>query len=350
MHIRGKFIAAIAVTAVLLTGCSTGGGDNTDVEVSDLLPAPEISNIRVGVGATEISQYATYFAADQKLFQKYGFDNVEASTFEGDGKAMAAMQAGQLDAAAINPSTAVLSQNSDAPVVMIAVTAAIATDSLVTRGDIKTADDLKGKRIAISSLGGGSHASALLALDALGLDPDQVAFTHTGGQDARVAALLAGSVDAAIVDSALNDKMTAQGLNILVDLKKERLPSGRAGIAVTKEWLDKNPNAARALVATILEAQNTFWVNPDLVSERYADFAQIDLDDATALVTDFQDIGDRSLTWTPEVFTRAKDILMIADPSIANVDVTAAYDESIINDLAAAGVYKAIGVADPEWQ
>ena len=106
------------------------------------------------------------------------------------------------------------------------------TDMLVGTSEIKTGDDLVGKKIAVSQIGGESQASVLLALKELGVDPDDVTITQVGGESDRIAALAAGSVDAAPVDQFLEKDMAEQGFNKLVTLSETGLRTPRHGVQI----------------------------------------------------------------------------------------------------------------------
>ena len=69
---------------------------------------------------------------------------------------------------------------------------------LITRPEIKKAEELRGKTVAIQSIGGGGWANNMLALDYLGLDPDRdkINFLVLGDQASRIQALETGRAQA----------------------------------------------------------------------------------------------------------------------------------------------------------
>lgn len=71
---------------------------------------------------------------------------------------------------------------------------------LLSRDDIESVTQLKGKKVGISRYGGTSDLSARLVLSHFGVEPDsEAAILQIGGESARIAALKSKSVDAAIV-------------------------------------------------------------------------------------------------------------------------------------------------------
>lgn len=307
------------------------------------LPAPEKTTLNIGLSVTETSQYAAKLAEQAGIWEKYGITPV-ITVFEGDGKTMQALQAGQLDIGFIGVSAAINSQVTDAPVKILSTNATILSDNLISVPEVKTADDLRGKCVAVSTFGGTSHGSSLLSLQALGLTPADVVITEIGGQSARVAALEGGACQAAVVDVALEQEMLAKGFNSLTNLKEAGLPWGRSGLGVTEEWLAANPNTALVALAATLEGQNTFWSDPEAAAAYYAEFNGIEPELAASLVADFQEIGNRTMMWVDEAFENPKTILSTVNPDISEVAVSDAYDRGPITQLAEMGFYEALGI------
>ena len=352
-------ILALVAIAVLLAACSSPGAASTAPSVapssaapsteaspsaaSGELPTPEKTELKMGLSVTETSQFAAQLAKMAGIYEKYGL-KVETTVFEGDGKVMQALQAGQLDVGFGGTSSFITSQTTDVPVVGLAVNAVILTDELVATKDVTDAASLKGKCVAVSTFGGTSHGAVILSLKALGLTPQDVVITEVGGQSARIAALQGGACAAAPVDAAKHQEMAALGFNFLVDLKKEKLPWGRSGLGVTKAWLQQNPNTAKVVAASVLEAQNMMWTDPDTAAKYYAEFTQSSEADAKALILEFQQIGNRPMTWTDDAFENPKQVLATVNPDMANVKVTDAFDRSVLQSLQDSGFYAANGI------
>jgi NitT/TauT family transport system substrate-binding protein len=356
-HIRGRsLITALALATLAATGVASAQSPSAPAGseapaspaasmARPVLPTPEKTNLQLGLSVTETSQFAAQLAEQLGIFDRNGL-NVDITVFEGDGRTMQALQAGQLDAGFVGTSSPITSQTTDAPVVVLSVNAQILSDLLTSTADVTNADELRGKCVAVSTFGGTSHGAVLLALEALGLTPEDVVITEVGGQSARIAALQGGSCAAAPVDAAQRGEMEKLGFNFLVDLKAAGLPWGRSGMGVTEEWLAANPNTALVLAASVLEAQNLMWTDPETAAAEYAEFTQSDPELAASLIADFQEIGNRRMMWTDEAFENPKRVLATVNPDIANVAVSDAYDRSILEQLEAMGYYDYLGIPD----
>ncbi len=119
---------------------------------------------------------------------------------------------------------------------------------LVARPGNKTISDLKGKRIAVSTIGAAPHIIVREALTQAGINPDkEVAMLAVGGSSDRLNALVSGAVDATALDLAYIDKAEKLGLVPLLylgDVVNLRL----GGFGVSMDKIQKNP---RQIVRTI---------------------------------------------------------------------------------------------------
>jgi ABC-type nitrate/sulfonate/bicarbonate transport system substrate-binding protein len=163
---RQRALALLGAAALIVGACS-GGGAATSAPTaaptsasSDApavsadpaaLPTPEKTDIRIGLSVTETSQFAAKLAELAGIYEKNGL-NAEVTVFEGDGKVMQALQAGQLDVGFGGVSAYVTSQGTDVPVVALAVNARILSDLLVTTADVTSpSPPMAGRRTAPSS-------------------------------------------------------------------------------------------------------------------------------------------------------------------------------------------------------
>jgi ABC-type nitrate/sulfonate/bicarbonate transport system substrate-binding protein len=276
-----------------------------------------------------------------KIFDKYGL-KATVTSFDGQTRMDGALLAGQVDVG--TGTSALTSQLTDTPVVVLAMLAGYLTDDLVCTSAIKTAEDVKGKKIAIGGFGSTAHASALLALKVLNLRATDAQMTSVGGQTSRFAAVKGGSVDCAVVDKSVQGDVRAAGLNIVASVYQPPVqPFNRGSAAMTRSFLEKYPNTALVAVAALLEAQNKIWADTEATARNYAEWTQTSLDKATALVKDFQTIGNRSLMWTDEAFINQEKVLVALNPDVIDVDIQKAQDKSLLKKLLDTGFYAKIG-------
>ncbi|HVO95286.1 MAG TPA: ABC transporter substrate-binding protein, partial [Terriglobales bacterium] len=179
-------------------------------------------------------------------FKQQGLD-VKLITIRQSDVIIKATMAGELNFMSVIP-TAILASVRGLPIRTIAVNVDNAPYVLVGRPQIKSMSDLKGKKIAVSSLGGMSTLLVREMVARSGLDPDRdVTYLAVGGSETRSGAMGAGFVDAALMTIPLNYAPERQGYNRLAwapDLV--RYPMN--GISGSPEYFAAN----RELVLAIL--------------------------------------------------------------------------------------------------
>jgi ABC-type nitrate/sulfonate/bicarbonate transport system substrate-binding protein len=363
---RARLLTTVMAAGIFVAACSSGGASPAPTTGTSAAPAssapaastgasapassgavtiptPEKKSIKIGLSTSgETSQFAEKLADQLGKYKKYGFDSVEVSGFQGDGKVVQALVAGALDVGVIGVSSAISSVPTDTPLKVVALNGVTLTDGLYCASKYKTAADIKGQQVAVSTFGGTSHGSVLIMLAQLGLTDKDVTITQVGAQDARIAAVKAGSVACAPIDLSQDAAMTAAGLNKLTDNKSSGKQWGRSGMGVTADFAKNNPNTVLAVVAAVLDAQNSIWVDPATAATNFADYAQQKPADATKLIASFTEIGDRSMGWSDDAFNFPKQTLATTNPAMANVNVADAYDKSFLQKLFDMGFYTQI--------
>jgi ABC-type nitrate/sulfonate/bicarbonate transport system substrate-binding protein len=144
-------------------------------------------------------------------FKQQGLD-VKLITIRQSDVIIKATMAGELNFMSVIP-TAILASVRGLPIRTIAVNVDNAPYVLVGRPQIKSMSDLKGKKIAVSSLGGMSTLVVREIVARSGLDPDRdVTYLAVGGSETRSGAMGAGFVDAALMTIPLNYAPERQGI------------------------------------------------------------------------------------------------------------------------------------------
>jgi NitT/TauT family transport system substrate-binding protein len=344
-------LLSLVITAGLVAACggttpaatSTPAASTQPSAAAGTLPQPELTAIRIGISTpTEPVQFAEKLADSIGIYKKYGI-TATVTGFEGDGKALQALVAGQLDFFVGGASTAISSVVTDTPVKVVSMNSTTLTDGLFCIASIKTPADVKGKSVAVSTFGGTSHGSALLLLKGIGLTDKDATIAQVGNEGTRIAALKGGSVGCGVVGMSQESAMKAAGLNLLLDLSKAKLQWGRSGLMAKTEFIAKNPNTVLVVVASTLEAQNSIWTDTATATAKFVEWAQVKPDAADTVVKDFLTYGSRSMTFTADAFVAPRDVLAAVNPAVKDVDVNKAFDLSFLQKLKDNGFYTKIG-------
>jgi NitT/TauT family transport system substrate-binding protein len=106
--------------------------------------------------------------------------------------------------------------------------------AIVSRPDIRSIQELKGKKIAISSPGSLTDFLTRYVLKNRGLEPSQVSLLSIGGVSTRFAALLSGGVDASLISAAFFSRARESKLNLLFMLA-EVIPEWPLSVICVRE-------------------------------------------------------------------------------------------------------------------
>ena len=125
---------------------------------------------------------------------------------------------------------------------------------LMGNARVQSGRDLKGKKVAVASLSGTGALSTRAALRALGVDPDKdVTMIVIGAASVRMAALEAGSVEAAIMPVPWNFRLTPKGFKELIFAGKV-FTQPLTGLATSRERVEKNPEQIKKMLRGFLRS------------------------------------------------------------------------------------------------
>jgi NitT/TauT family transport system substrate-binding protein len=125
---------------------------------------------------------------------------------------------------------------------------------LIGNPRVQSGQDLKGKKVAVASLSGTGALATRASLRALGIDPDRdVTLIVIGAASVRMAALEAGSVEAAIMPVPWNFRLTQKGFKELIFTGKI-LTQPLTGLATSRERVDKQPEQVKKMLRGFLRS------------------------------------------------------------------------------------------------
>jgi NitT/TauT family transport system substrate-binding protein len=131
----------------------------------------------------------------------------------------------------------------------------VMTQSLVAGGALKRPEDLKGKRIAVSRIGGNTHYFTIQALRRHGLEPNRdFSFMQSGGDPESLAALMTGNVEAAALTPPSDAKALANKFHYVLYGPDLKIPYAATAFVTKRSVLTKRPqvigNFMRAMAET----------------------------------------------------------------------------------------------------
>ncbi len=217
---------------------------------------------RIAYGTTGENPTALWIGVEQGFYRKHGL-NVEVLYMRSGPLAMSALASGDVQMIFTSANNVLNGAAAGLDVAVVATVIPKAEGAFVARPEIQKPEDLKGKFVAIQSVGGGGWANNMLALDYLNLDPerDRIQFLIFPDQASRVQALEMGRVQAAWLGYTFSDVLKKKGYTVLVDLGRAPIPYLGTSLVTRRLNVRLNPNAVEDVIKGTLDAVR-FVLNP----------------------------------------------------------------------------------------
>jgi NitT/TauT family transport system substrate-binding protein len=206
----GRTISAMVIGAALL-----------------IFPVPASSQskplkqIYVGVSSVSMGNIIIYVTKEAKLFEKYGL-YADPVAMRGSGESSKAMIGGSIQVAPIATPTVINAGLSGSDLVILAHTLPGVVHAMIVKPEIKRVEDLKGKKVGVTTFGSLTDFLVRHILRKKGLNPDRdVALIQIGGDPERIAALKQGTIDAASLSFPGYGIAMKMGFPMLWDSAKE---------------------------------------------------------------------------------------------------------------------------------
>ena len=212
------------------------------------------TKVKIAFAAMNARVAPLWVAQDQRFFTKYGIDP-EIIFVRSAPILLAAMASGDIQIGSTGGTALLGAAVGGADLKILATFAGRVTYDLVARPEIKSPEDLRGKRFGVQSIGGTVWMAAILGLEHLGLEPvrDKIDILVVGDLTVLAQALAAGTIDATVLDSSFSLRLQEKGFSILAQFSKVELPLASQGVVARKEYIDKNPGVIEGVLKALVE-------------------------------------------------------------------------------------------------
>lgn len=310
--VRAVGLLAAGMAVLLTAGCGLFGGDSGSEASSDTTAKPgplEKSTVNVGV-MLGVDCTGAQLGILKDLFKEEGL-TVKAETVQSGAVAIPKIAAGSLDFTFGNWVSFMKAQAAGAADLKFISESYIAPPNsnfaLITgpNSGVKSAKDLRGKKIAVNAKGNINELLIRAVFDANDIPFDSIELKEMAFPD-MAGALAAGTVDAAaLVDPFVAAAQKEIGAKIVVDLTGKGVTENfpLAGFATSAKFAKENPNTVKAFQRVLLKGQqlasdrkNVEWALPK--------FAKM-TPEIAALVK----VGQYPTTIDPKRLQRVSDLL-----------------------------------------
>ena len=216
--------------------------------------AAELKQIFYGTTASP-SHLPVWVAKDAGLFEKGGL-NVEPVQIRGGSLITLAIITGNLPFSGAGAESVVAARAAGGDVILLACPVNADPVYLITRPEIKSAQDLKGQASAVTRYGSTTHFYLRAALKHVGLNPDRdMTILQMGAGPEMVTALDRGAIVAAALTTRYAMPFLERGWPVLVDLSNTDLVYPSSCVTSSRAFIRAEPKIThdflRAYVAGI---------------------------------------------------------------------------------------------------
>jgi NitT/TauT family transport system substrate-binding protein len=240
------------------------------------------------------------------VFAKHGIDLDVNYTRDGQ-TAMTALISGQMPFVTLADPSVTTSALRGADGEWVAVNVPAPHLVMYSQPNINSVEDLKGKKIGVTTLGALTALMARYIVEQHGLDPQKdVTLLAVGGGPEALAAIASGQIDA-IVTAPENP---APGKKVLVDMTKLGYPFPQAGLVTTKSMVKKDPPLVQDMVQSFAESTQLFKTNRALSEQVLAKTLKDTLKNSEVVAKNYE--GTASALST-DVTPKAAEIQSVLD-------------------------------------
>jgi NitT/TauT family transport system substrate-binding protein len=332
-----KLFAACRLVVFVLSVCVC-------LKEHDASAAQAPGKITVGYATIGSSTLALWLAQDEKIFAKHGID-ADLVFMPGSPTLIAAINSGAL-AVGFTGGTAILAAAAGgADFKILAASHVRSNHDLVVKPEIKRAEDLRGKRIGVTSIGGTGWMAAMLVFEQLGLNPDKDKLIISAFGEMRIIsrALETGTIDAALVTGNFTSQFKRAGFGILGEL--ERVPMMGNAVVVKQNFLNSQREFLRNFLRAIGEAQ-IFVLSPVKKTAVLRVLTKrLNITDPAVAEDALQDLLkrlDKKPIPSIQALRNIQRFLQTQNPKVGQVKLEELIDDSIVRELDKSGYFDRI--------
>jgi NitT/TauT family transport system substrate-binding protein len=311
-------------------------------------PLSAQEKLRVGLSSVSATNGSIWVAEDKGLFRKHGID-VEVIVVGGGGaRVVSSLVAGDLHFSVGGGEGSVRSQIRGADTVIAASSLSKGLQRIMARPEIKSYQDLKGRRIGITQYGSAAHLVLLLMLKKWNMRTDQVQILQVGSSPAMLASLDKGGIDAAVLTLPTFFVAEDRGYRIVGDPITMDIFYLQNTLESTRGFLRKNRDGALRFMRGYIEGIAYFKKNKKesldvmrkklrIQSEQERDNRYLELS-YNLLETAYNDIPYPALKSVQTIIDKVAE----DEPKVKERDVKSFVDDSLVKELEDSGFTKAV--------
>ncbi|MGH7874410.1 MAG: ABC transporter substrate-binding protein [Candidatus Binatia bacterium] len=312
------------------------------VSVCPSLLFAQATKLKVAYPTTVGSMAVLWVTKEARLFEKHGLE-VELIYVAGSSKVVQAMLAKEIPIAEIAIPAVIQANLAGADLLMLAGPNHKPGQKIMVKPEIKTTEQLKGKKIGITRFGTSDDFLLRYVLGQWGIQADrEVALIQLGGSPEIVAGLASKSVDGGMLSSPLHLTAAKLGFSLLSDLSAIGVEYQGAGVVTTKSYMRDNSETLRRYMRAYVEGLHRLKTDKGFATKVIAKYTRIN--EADALDETYQHYAVKVMPKIP--YPTIKGIQMVLDeigsrsPKAKSLSPAALIDVTYLKELEQSGFIK----------
>lgn len=207
--------------------------------------------------------------------------------------------------------------------------------------DITTIDQMRGKRVGVSSIGSSSDIASRAGLRRAGLDPDKdVTIVALGSSQNLVAGLLNGAVQGIVSRPPDSVGLEAKGYHPLFDEAEQKLPAVNTCIVVQRSYLSSHHDVMQRYIDSVVQGMVRMRQDRAFSIDVLKKYFQSDDQAAMEAAYDYhvQKVYPQVPTLSASQFEDSVTQLSQENPRIKDVDLSKVIDNSLVQSAVDRGL------------
>ncbi|HEY1269981.1 MAG TPA: ABC transporter substrate-binding protein [Candidatus Binatia bacterium] len=301
----------------------------------------EEPRIRAAYSAMSGSMAWVWAAKEGGYFEKHKL-NVDLIYVGGTAQLFQSMLAGEIGFGVGGGPSILYANQQRRSIVAIAGTMNRMVMKIMGAPQIKSAADLRGKRIAVTRYGTSTDFSARLFLKSWGLAPDKdTAILQMGSVPTVLAALQNRAAEAGALSPPAHLQAEKAGFVELMDLSKSDIYYPYTYVTATPAFLEQNRGAVAPFLAACIEGIHRFKTDKPFAKKLTAKYLRIQddkvLEDTHQL---FAELFERTPYVKREGLASLVQILAEKEPKIESIKIDSLVDDRFVRELETSGFIK----------
>ncbi|HEY7164983.1 MAG TPA: ABC transporter substrate-binding protein [Candidatus Binatia bacterium] len=203
-----------------------------------------------------------WLAKEMGIFKKHGLD-LDTIFIDGSVRGIQSLVAGDLGySGAVGPAV-INARLAGADIAIVQSQMNTLPYFIIGNASIKSPEELRGKTAAVHIPGTSADFAMRLALRNAGIPYNQIKAVTLGGAPARLGATINGQADFTIVSEGEKLQGEKNGLKVIIDMAKMKVPFQFNCTVATRKKIRENPDEVGRVVRSLAEAGHYFKTHKD---------------------------------------------------------------------------------------